>query len=247
MDFDEALKAIRTNLSLHMIVAKCVNSYHKMPCKRLIVDLRNSSDGLGLSIGKNCENKLVIKGINTGGVAFKDGRVKRGDQILKISGVFTENLSTDDVGKLLKNSGKMVKLEVLQPNPHGEILAHVNLKRHPKFGLGLGVAIYTSKLNETCTIIRNILPLSPADRNAKLSLDDEIVAINGRSTCTMSSNEILDLLKNKAISHYSIQVRQRERNKEYLATKRPKKSEEKEPCCISGPFFKPHWSLIKFM
>ncbi|XP_063717454.1 inaD-like protein isoform X2 [Symsagittifera roscoffensis] len=246
MDFQQAIKLIRNSLSVHMIVAKCVDSYHKMPCRRLTVELRqqssqnNSYSGLGLSIGKNNENKLVIKGINTGGVAFKDGRLKKGDQIVKISGVFTHGLSTDEVGKLLKNSGKVVKLEVLQPDPNGENLVTVGLKRSSKLGLGLGVAIYTSKLNETSTLIRNVLPQSPADKNPKLSLDDEIVSINGRETSSMNSSEILDMLKNKAISHYSIQIRPKNKETNIVESQKPKKLPQVDEVCCKTPFFMPN-------
>ena len=159
---------------------------------------------------------------------------------MKISGVFTHGLSTDEVGKLLKNSGKVVKLEVLQPDPNGENLVTVGLKRSSKLGLGLGVAIYTSKLNETSTLIRNVLPQSPADKNPKLSLDDEIVSINGRETSSMNSSEILDMLKNKAISHYSIQIRPKNKETNIVESQKPKKLPQVDEVCCKTPFFMPN-------
>ena len=211
--------------------------YQKIPCKRLSITIKNCKDGLGISIGKNDDNKIVIKNVATGGLAFKDGRLKKGDQILKIGQIFIEELSTEEVGKLLKNCGTSVQLEVLQPMPNFPKTSKIVLRKSAKYGLGLGVAIYTSKLNQTCTVVRNILPQSPANKCSKIELGDEILTINDRHLCDMMSSDILDLLKDPAIKDYTFCMKHRkvslEANKLKSGSKERSRASQHHPCCSS--------------
>ena len=236
IDFKETQDLFEASFSLRIVAAKCSDVYQKVPCKRLSVSIKNCKDGLGISIGKNDESKVVIKNVATGGIAFKDGRLKRGDQILKIGEIFVEELSMEEVGKLLKNCGSSVKLEVLQPMPNFPKTSKIVLRRSSKYGLGLGVAIYTSKLSQTCTVVRNILPLSPANKCSKIELGDEILTINDKHLCDMTSTEILDMLKDPAIKDYTFFLKHRKTNLEQSKQKTSSKDRSRashHACCSS--------------
>ena len=83
----------------------------------ITVRLQKGDKGLGLSIGKpRPPHKTFVQDIQPGGVAHKDGRIRKGDQILSINGQNVTGVSQPTVVALLQQAQGVVELALLRSN-----------------------------------------------------------------------------------------------------------------------------------
>ena len=83
-----------------------------------IVRLERGSDGLGFSIvgGRGSPHgdlPIYVKTIFDKGAACKDGRLKRGDQLLAVNGYSLENVTHEEAVAILKSCKGIIELTVV--------------------------------------------------------------------------------------------------------------------------------------
>ncbi|PAA83017.1 hypothetical protein BOX15_Mlig001331g3 [Macrostomum lignano] len=79
-----------------------------------VVELPKTEEGLGFNVmgGKEQNSPIYISRIIPGGVADREGSLKRGDQLLSVNGVSVENEHHEKAVDLLKAAQGTVKLVV---------------------------------------------------------------------------------------------------------------------------------------
>ncbi|KAL3307995.1 Protein lin-7 C [Cichlidogyrus casuarinus] len=79
-----------------------------------VVEIPKTDEGLGFNVmgGKEQSSPIFISRIIPGGVADRQGTLKRGDQLLSVNGVSVENEQHEKAVELLKASHGQVKLVV---------------------------------------------------------------------------------------------------------------------------------------
>ena len=66
---------------------KIQKKYGDLPGELHLIDLQKGTGGLGISLAGNKDRTVMsvfVCGLNPQGVAFKDGRIKTGDEILEV-------------------------------------------------------------------------------------------------------------------------------------------------------------------
>ena len=66
---------------------KIQKKYGDLPGEVLLIELQKGSNGLGLSLAGNKDRtrmSVFVCGLNPQGNAFKDGRIRTGDEILEV-------------------------------------------------------------------------------------------------------------------------------------------------------------------
>ncbi|CAG9855352.1 unnamed protein product [Phyllotreta striolata] len=79
------------------------------------IDLINDGTGLGFGILGMRNMGVVVKTILPGGVADRDGRLQSGDHILQIGDVNLQEMNSEQVASVLRQSGTRVRLIVARP------------------------------------------------------------------------------------------------------------------------------------
>lgn len=71
-----------------------------------VVELPKTDEGLGFNVmgGKEQNSPIYISRIIPGGVAHRQGKLKRGDQLLSVNGVSVENENHEKAVELLKSA-----------------------------------------------------------------------------------------------------------------------------------------------
>lgn len=92
----------------------------------LDVELNKDENGLGFSVldyqdpsNPSCSPVIVIRSLVPGGVAQTDGRIVPGDRLVAVNGIALENITLNDVIRVLKSTPKgPVKLSLAKPLPY---------------------------------------------------------------------------------------------------------------------------------
>ncbi|KAL5110147.1 hypothetical protein TcWFU_003758 [Taenia crassiceps] len=79
-----------------------------------VVELPKTEEGLGFNVmgGKEQNSPIYISRIIPGGVAHRQGKLKRGDQLLSVNGISVENENHEKAVELLKSAQGTVRLVV---------------------------------------------------------------------------------------------------------------------------------------
>ncbi|XP_035385859.1 multiple PDZ domain protein isoform X2 [Electrophorus electricus] len=183
--------------------------------------LKPVSGSLGFSVvGLRNENQgelgIFIQEIQTGSIAHCDGRLKKGDQILAISGkVLDCSVSHHHAVALLQSACECVRITVATgPLPH---LSSPGVSRTPSAastlsahssgphwtqmetielvndGSGLGFGIVGGKT--TGVIVKTILPGGVADLDGRLRSGDHILCIGDTDLCGVGSEQVAQVLR----------------------------------------------------
>ncbi|KAF4083191.1 hypothetical protein AMELA_G00137170 [Ameiurus melas] len=91
--------------------------YSELQGELLLVELEKDRQGLGLSLAGNrdrtCMNIFVV-GINPGGPASRDGRIRVGDELLEINNQVLYGRSHQNASAIIKSAASKVKLVLLR-------------------------------------------------------------------------------------------------------------------------------------
>ncbi|XP_053326320.1 inaD-like protein [Spea bombifrons] len=150
---------------------------------------------------------VFIKEVQPGSIADRDGRLKKGDQILAINYTPLDmNVSHQEAITLLQqSSGSIYLVMAKQPLPsevetqvhHMEqsvCWGHVEEIELVNDGSGLGFGIVGGKASGV--IVRTILPGGLADRDGRLRTGDHILQIGDTDVQGMSSDQVAQVLRN---------------------------------------------------
>ncbi|XP_058240794.1 multiple PDZ domain protein isoform X3 [Hemibagrus wyckioides] len=179
------------------------------------------SGGLGFSVvGLRNENQgelgIFVQEIQTGSVAYCDGKLKEGDQILAINGQpLDQNISHQQAIALLQSASEHVQITVARgaipqlsspvvsrtPSAASTLSAHssgthwtqVEAIELVNDGTGLGFGIVGGKT--TGVIVKTILPGGIADKDGRLRSGDHILRIGDTDLHGLGSEQVAQVLR----------------------------------------------------
>ncbi|KAI4900868.1 hypothetical protein NFI96_019633, partial [Prochilodus magdalenae] len=179
------------------------------------------SGGLGFSVvGLRNENQgelgIFIQEIQTGSVAFCDGSLKEGDQILAINGQpLDQNVTHQQAVALLQRASERVHITVARgpvpqlsspvvsrtPSAASTLSAHSSANHWTQVetielvndGTGLGFGIVGGKT--TGVIVKTILPGGIADQDGHLRSGDHILRIGETDLFGLGSEQVAQVLR----------------------------------------------------
>ncbi|XP_063075915.1 multiple PDZ domain protein [Engraulis encrasicolus] len=185
------------------------------------VELMKGPSGLGFSVlALGTEKKtglgIFIEEVKPGGVAYRDGRLKAGDQLLAVGRqLFDSSVSQEHAVGVLHNVTDKVKLTIARgPIPHlstprmvrtfsspkdlsefsePQSLGNIQLIELENDGTGLGFGIVGS--NGAGIMVKTILPGGPADKDKRLRSGDRILRIGDTDLAGMGSEQVMQVLK----------------------------------------------------
>ncbi|KAL2098196.1 hypothetical protein ACEWY4_007403 [Coilia grayii] len=185
------------------------------------VDLIKGPSGLGFSVlALGTEKKtglgIFIEEIKPGSVAYQDGRLKPGDQLLAVDRqLFDSTVSQEHAVRVLQNVTDKVKLTIARgpipqlstphttrtfslPKDFSELsepqsLGSIQVIELENDGTGLGFGIVGS--NGADIIVKTILPGGPADKDKRLRSGDRILRIGDTDLAGMGSEQVAQVLK----------------------------------------------------
>uniref|UniRef100_A0A9J8CP79 Multiple PDZ domain protein n=1 Tax=Cyprinus carpio carpio TaxID=630221 RepID=A0A9J8CP79_CYPCA len=183
--------------------------------------LKPVSGGLGFSVVGLCsENRgelgIFIQEIQAGSVAYSDGKLKEGDQILAINGqLLDQSVSHQQAIVLLQRASDCVSLTVARgpvpqlsspvvsrtPSAASTLSAHSSATHWTHVetielvndGTGLGFGIVGGKT--TGVIVKTILPGGIADQDGRLRSGDHVLRIGDTDLFGLSSEQVAQVLK----------------------------------------------------
>ena len=84
------------------------------PASRIIrkITLKKGPTGFGIAISEDRYNRLIVRGLNPNGVAFQDGRMQVGDEILAVNEQHVSKMKYDEVMGLLHTTSEPVEFQV---------------------------------------------------------------------------------------------------------------------------------------
>ncbi|XP_053086760.1 multiple PDZ domain protein isoform X2 [Pangasianodon hypophthalmus] len=179
------------------------------------------SGGLGFSVvGLRNENQgelgIFVQEIQTGSVAYCDGKLKEGDQILAINGQpLDQNISHQQAIALLQRASEHVQITVARgaipqlsspvvsrtPSAASTLSAHSSGNHWTQMetielvndGTGLGFGIVGGKT--TGVIVKTILPGGIADKDGRLRSGDHILRIGDTDLYGLGSEQVAQVLR----------------------------------------------------
>ncbi|XP_026127721.1 multiple PDZ domain protein-like [Carassius auratus] len=163
----------------------------------LSFDLEKGASALGISIvGMDAEGSgghgIFIQKILPDSVAYSDGRLHEGDQILAVNGkLFESSVTQEQALQVLQDAPSVVTLIIARepaPSfspPQPRQLHHIELQND---GSGLGFGIIGGR--STGTMVKTILPDGVAGRDGRLRSGDLLLRIGDVDVSTMGSEEV---------------------------------------------------------
>ena len=84
------------------------------PASRVIrkITLKKGPTGFGIAISEDRYNRLIVRGLNPNGVAFQDGRMQVGDEILAVNEQHVSKMKYDEVMGILHTTSEPVEFQV---------------------------------------------------------------------------------------------------------------------------------------
>lgn len=78
--------------------------------------LRKGPTGFGIAISEDKHGRLIVRGLNPSGVAFQDGRMQVGDQIIIVNNLQVGTMKYDEIMTLLHETKEPVEFQVIKPD-----------------------------------------------------------------------------------------------------------------------------------
>ncbi|XP_068165619.1 par-3 family cell polarity regulator beta a isoform X2 [Antennarius striatus] len=197
--------------------------------KRIKIDLKKGSEGLGFTVvtrepSVNAPGPILVKNILPRGAAVKDGRLQPGDRILEVNGVDMTNRSQEELVAMLRSTkqGESVSVVVARQEDiffprelKGEEASSLILEDgreqlmyeiplNETGSAGLGVSLKGNKSRETGEdlgiFIKSIIHGGAAYKDGRLSVNDQLIAVNGESLLGRSNHAAMETLRHSMSS-----------------------------------------------
>uniref|UniRef100_A0A0K0FBK3 LD27118p (inferred by orthology to a D. melanogaster protein) n=1 Tax=Strongyloides venezuelensis TaxID=75913 RepID=A0A0K0FBK3_STRVS len=186
--------------------------------KKIVVNLIKKHNGFGFRLygGAEANTDLSVREIIRGEAADLDGRLKVGDKIIEIDNVSVIGFTHEKALELIKKSFENGHIKLIVERP-SENIGNGILPRSASLPLGQHVlpsptlpydVILTKRDEEDfgCVIISlkerngsyigNVLPNTPAYRNGRIRIGDNVIAVNGVPTTNLTHLQVISLIKN---------------------------------------------------
>ena len=175
-----------------------------------LVEIERGKLGLGLSIVGGSDTHLpgiIIHDIYQNGAAFRDARLRIGDQILKCNGVDLANATHEQALSALRQTSDCVKLLIHRgfqatPSPNTtkeppdttSFLNVLSIELNKKFAKGLGFSII-GRRDGSGVFVSHLIEGGCAHKDGRLMVGDLILEVNGRDIRRASYSDVAFLLK----------------------------------------------------
>ncbi|XP_047432945.1 par-3 family cell polarity regulator beta a isoform X2 [Mugil cephalus] len=205
------------------VALNLANLTNKKGGKRIKIDLKKGTEGLGFTVvtrdsSVHGPGPILVKNILPRGAAVKDGRLQPGDRILEVNGVDMTGRSQEELVAMLRSTrqGESVCVVVARQE---DIFLPRELKGEEASGrvmedgkeqlmyeialnetgsAGLGVSLKGNKSRETGEdlgiFIKSIIHGGAAYKDGRLSVNDQLIAVNGESLLGRSNHAAMDTL-----------------------------------------------------
>ncbi|CAF0908183.1 unnamed protein product, partial [Didymodactylos carnosus] len=212
-----------------------INALNTRKLGRIIkIKLVKGNDGLGFKLASRdnptgAANPIYVKSIFPKGAAIDDGRLQRGDRLLKVNLIDVTNVSLQDTVGLLRETriGETVELIISRQRdgslPHDLIVDHQNLQQSPISSSKSQIFTYDIPLNDTSSAglgitlkgktsiidgqsidlgiyVKTILMGGAASRDGRLLPNDQLLIINESSLINTPNLEAAEILHD-AVRH----------------------------------------------
>ncbi|XP_066905977.1 multiple PDZ domain protein isoform X3 [Halyomorpha halys] len=173
-----------------------------IPGEESTIEINKEKMGLGLNIVGGSDTPMgavVVNEIYPDGAAFKDGRLKPGDQILEINNEDFRNITNNKALAVLRQTPSKVRMVIYREEvPEGkEGIANLDIievELTKKSGKGLGLSIVGRKVGAGI-FVSDIVPGGVASTDGRLMKGDQILAVNGQDIRNMSHEGAATVLK----------------------------------------------------
>uniref|UniRef100_A0A3B4VH37 Partitioning defective 3 homolog B-like n=1 Tax=Seriola dumerili TaxID=41447 RepID=A0A3B4VH37_SERDU len=192
--------------------------------KRIKIDLKKGAEGLGFTVvtrdsSAHAPGPILVKNILPRGAAVNDGRLQPGDRILEVNGVDMTGRSQEELVGMLRSTkqGENVCVVVARQEDiflprelKGEDSNSVVLEDgreqlmyeiplNETGSAGLGVSLKGNKSRETGEdlgiFIKSIIHGGAAHKDGRLSINDQMIAVNGESLLGRSNHAAMETLR----------------------------------------------------
>jgi len=163
------------------------------------IQITKGDKGLGIAIVGGVDTAMltvVIHELFKDGVAFEDGRLWSGDQILKVNDFDMRGATHEMAVESLKSNIPSIRLVVLRNDlnyQHQDAFDYFNVQFEKPSSGGLGLSIVGR--NDTGVFISDVVKGSVADRCGMLSHGDQILTVNGEDVKHASQEKAALILK----------------------------------------------------
>ncbi|XP_008280131.1 partitioning defective 3 homolog B-like [Stegastes partitus] len=200
------------------------NLTNKKGGKKIQIDLKKGTEGLGFTVVTRDSTvhgpgPILVKNILPRGAAIKDGRLLPGDRILEVNGVDMTGRSQEELVAMLRSTkqGENVCVVVARQEDiflprelKGEEAGSVVLEDgreqlmyeiplNETGSAGLGVSLKGNKSRETGEdlgiFIKSIIHGGAAYKDGRLSVNDQMIAVNGESLLGRSNHAAMETLR----------------------------------------------------
>lgn len=153
------------------------------------VELTKTAAGFGFRIvgGSEEGRNVAVGSVVIGGVAYNNGVLKSGDEIISINDINVVGASHRDVIDLVCNCGPTASILIRRRKDSDAIEVFLNREDTEGFGFVL------ISCGFAC-LIGKIVPNSPADKCGRLRLKDRIIAINDIDIRDYSHTDIVNMI-----------------------------------------------------
>ncbi|XP_024918486.1 par-3 family cell polarity regulator beta a isoform X2 [Cynoglossus semilaevis] len=210
--------------SMSPVSDSMLDPINKKGGKRMKIDLKKGPEGLGFTVvtrdsSINGRGPILIKNILPRGAAVKDGRLQPGDRILEVNGVDMTDRSQEELVAMLRSTkqGESVSLmvsrqedlflprelkgeeanSVLLEDGREQLMYEIPLNETGS--AGLGVSLKGNKSKETGEdlgiFIKSIIHGGAAYKDGRLTVNDQLVAVNGESLLGHSNHTAMETLR----------------------------------------------------
>uniref|UniRef100_A0A8C9XXJ5 PDZ domain-containing protein n=1 Tax=Sander lucioperca TaxID=283035 RepID=A0A8C9XXJ5_SANLU len=192
--------------------------------KKIKIDLKKGAEGLGFTVvtrdsSVHGPGPILVKNILPRGAAIKDGRLQPGDRVLEVNGVDMTGRSQEELVAMLRSTrqGESVCVVVARQEDiflprelKGEEVGSLVLEDgreqlmyeiplNESGSAGLGVSLKGNKSRETGEdlgiFIKSIIHGGAAYKDGRLSVNDQMIAVNGESLLGRSNHAAMETLR----------------------------------------------------
>uniref|UniRef100_A0A8C2ZPG3 PDZ domain-containing protein n=2 Tax=Cyclopterus lumpus TaxID=8103 RepID=A0A8C2ZPG3_CYCLU len=192
--------------------------------KKMKIDLKKGGEGLGFTVVTRDSTvhgpgPILVKNILPRGAAIKDGRLQPGDRILEVNGVDMTGRSQEELVAMLRSTrqGENVCVVVarqedvflpreLKGEEDGSLVLEdgreqlmYEIPLNESGSAGLGVSLKGNKSRETGEdlgiFIKSIIHGGAAHKDGRLSVNDQMIAVNGESLLGRSNHAAMETLR----------------------------------------------------
>ncbi|XP_038136556.1 par-3 family cell polarity regulator beta a isoform X1 [Cyprinodon tularosa] len=200
------------------------NLTNKKGGKRIKIDLRKGTEGLGFTVvtrdsSVHGPGPILVKNILQRGAAVKDGRLQPGDRILEVNGVDMTGRTQEELVAMLRSTKQGETVSVLVSRQEDIFLPRelkgeeasskvmedgreqlmYEIPLNETGSAGLGVSLKGNRSKETGEdlgiFIKSIIHGGAAYKDGRLRINDQLIAVNGESLLGRSNHAAMETLR----------------------------------------------------